>query len=92
MNGFFPLGKLLLKSNLLCKEVVIVDCVAVGGKSCMQGKKLLIQYVFCLSRHTELVYRALSNLYGFSYVSGHLLISAFIWDEVLHFPHSLIKS
>lgn len=43
---------------------------------------------------------ALSNLYGFSCVSVHLLISAiasfirrnFIWDEMLKFAHSLVKS
>lgn len=41
---------------------------------------------------------ALSNLYSFSCVSVHLLISAvasfitFIWDEMLEFPHSSIES
>lgn len=67
----------------------------------MQGKKLfLVQNTCCLLRPIQLLYGALSNLYGFTCVSVHLLISAiasfirhtFIWDEMLEFPHSLIKS
>lgn len=65
-----------------------------------KAKNFLIQNACCLLRPIQLMCGTLSNLYGFSCVSLHLLISAtasfirhtFIWDEMLEFPHSLIRS